>query len=45
MAPRTRARVLTFGTGQDADVRAVDVKLDSAGRVSFTTSPPAATHR
>ncbi|MFD7629524.1 UDP-N-acetylmuramoyl-tripeptide--D-alanyl-D-alanine ligase [Streptomyces sp. NPDC059851] len=36
MAVRTRARVLTFGTAPDADVRAVDVTLDSAGRASFT---------
>ncbi|MCJ0875247.1 UDP-N-acetylmuramoyl-tripeptide--D-alanyl-D-alanine ligase [Streptomyces sp. AP-93] len=36
MASRTRAQVLTFGTGPDADVRAVDVVLDSAGRASFT---------
>ncbi|MFF0754611.1 UDP-N-acetylmuramoyl-tripeptide--D-alanyl-D-alanine ligase [Streptomyces sp. NPDC004267] len=36
MAPRTRAQVLTFGTSQDADVRAVDVVLDEAGRASFT---------
>ncbi|GAA5216874.1 UDP-N-acetylmuramoyl-tripeptide--D-alanyl-D-alanine ligase [Streptomyces thinghirensis] len=36
MAARTRARVLTFGTGNDADVRAVDVALDASGRASFT---------
>ncbi|MFI5867240.1 UDP-N-acetylmuramoyl-tripeptide--D-alanyl-D-alanine ligase [Streptomyces sp. NPDC051546] len=36
MASRTRAQVLTFGTKPDADVRAVDVVLDSAGRASFT---------
>jgi UDP-N-acetylmuramoyl-tripeptide--D-alanyl-D-alanine ligase len=36
MASRTRARVLTFGLAQDADVRAVDVRLDEAGRASFT---------
>ncbi|MEU5215956.1 UDP-N-acetylmuramoyl-tripeptide--D-alanyl-D-alanine ligase [Streptomyces sp. NPDC020807] len=36
MAPRTRARVLTFGTGDDADVRAEDIRLDPFGRPSFT---------
>ncbi|MFD5780431.1 UDP-N-acetylmuramoyl-tripeptide--D-alanyl-D-alanine ligase [Streptomyces sp. NPDC126933] len=36
MASRTRARVLTFGTGNQADVRAVDVALDTSGRASFT---------
>ncbi|MGW3929440.1 UDP-N-acetylmuramoyl-tripeptide--D-alanyl-D-alanine ligase [Streptomyces microflavus] len=36
MASRTRARVMTFGTGNDADVRAVDVALDASGRASFT---------
>lgn len=36
MAPRTRAQVMTFGTSNDADVRAADVVLDEAGRASFT---------
>ncbi|WP_078856374.1 UDP-N-acetylmuramoyl-tripeptide--D-alanyl-D-alanine ligase [Streptomyces sp. NBRC 109706] len=36
MASRTRARVVTFGVRQDADVRAEDVALDSAGRPSFS---------
>ncbi|MEU3733709.1 UDP-N-acetylmuramoyl-tripeptide--D-alanyl-D-alanine ligase [Streptomyces sp. NPDC033538] len=36
MASRTRARVLTFGTGNGADVRAVNVALDTSGRASFT---------
>ncbi|MBT2511548.1 UDP-N-acetylmuramoyl-tripeptide--D-alanyl-D-alanine ligase [Streptomyces sp. ISL-98] len=36
MASRTRARVLTFGIDNDADVRAVDIALDPSGRASFT---------
>ncbi|QWC86739.1 UDP-N-acetylmuramoyl-tripeptide--D-alanyl-D-alanine ligase [Nocardioidaceae bacterium] len=36
MAPRTRARVLTFGRDAAADVRAVDERVDDVGRVSFT---------
>lgn len=36
MASRTRGRVLTFGTGADADVRLGDVTLDRLGRPSFT---------
>ncbi|WP_329563416.1 UDP-N-acetylmuramoyl-tripeptide--D-alanyl-D-alanine ligase [Kitasatospora sp. NBC_01266] len=36
MAGRTRARVVTFGEGSGADVRAQDVRLDSTGRPSFT---------
>jgi UDP-N-acetylmuramoyl-tripeptide--D-alanyl-D-alanine ligase len=35
MAERTDARVLTFGTGQHADVRAVDVTLDEVARPRF----------
>jgi UDP-N-acetylmuramoyl-tripeptide--D-alanyl-D-alanine ligase len=35
MAPRTRARVRTFGTGSTADVRYDDVSLDELGRPSF----------
>jgi UDP-N-acetylmuramoyl-tripeptide--D-alanyl-D-alanine ligase len=35
MASRTRARVVTFGLGA-ADVRAVDVRLESLGRACFT---------
>ncbi|WP_405582994.1 UDP-N-acetylmuramoyl-tripeptide--D-alanyl-D-alanine ligase [Streptomyces sp. NBC_01190] len=35
MAGRTAARVLTFGTGPGADVRAEDVR-DEGGRASFT---------
>jgi UDP-N-acetylmuramoyl-tripeptide--D-alanyl-D-alanine ligase len=36
MAPRTRARVLRTGLGDDAEVRAVDVAVDGEGRASFT---------
>ena len=35
MASRTTARVMTFGHSADADVRAVDVQLDPAGRARF----------
>ena len=35
MAPRTRARVVTFGTAAHADVRAEDVVLDDLGRPGF----------
>ncbi|RBY85579.1 UDP-N-acetylmuramoyl-tripeptide--D-alanyl-D-alanine ligase [Blastococcus sp. TF02A-30] len=36
MAPRTRARVLRTGRGQDADVRAAEVTLDGSARARFT---------
>ncbi|MGY1707082.1 UDP-N-acetylmuramoyl-tripeptide--D-alanyl-D-alanine ligase [Geodermatophilus sp. SYSU D00697] len=36
MAARTRARVLTTGRADGADVRADDVVLDEAGRAGFT---------
>ena len=36
MAPRTKARVLTFGGHPSADVRATDVALDDEGRARFT---------
>ncbi|MEH3078961.1 MAG: UDP-N-acetylmuramoyl-tripeptide--D-alanyl-D-alanine ligase [Quadrisphaera sp.] len=36
MAERTRARVVTFGWGSAADVRAEDVRVDEMGRPSFT---------
>ena len=36
MAPRTRARVLTTGLGEEAAVRAVDVVLDGSARARFT---------
>lgn len=36
MASRTQARIVTFGEGESADIRAVDVQLDSGGRPLFT---------
>lgn len=36
MASRTRARVVTFGRAEGADVRATDVALDAVGRACFT---------
>jgi UDP-N-acetylmuramoyl-tripeptide--D-alanyl-D-alanine ligase len=36
MAPRTVARVLRTGRGEDADVRALDVTLDESARARFT---------
>ncbi|WP_017557839.1 UDP-N-acetylmuramoyl-tripeptide--D-alanyl-D-alanine ligase [Nocardiopsis baichengensis] len=36
MAARTSARVVTYGRGEDADVRARDVRMDGAGRAAFT---------
>ncbi|MGF1430094.1 UDP-N-acetylmuramoyl-tripeptide--D-alanyl-D-alanine ligase [Kitasatospora sp. LaBMicrA B282] len=41
MAPRTRAKVVTFGESAGADVRAQDVRLDATGRPSFTLITPA----
>ena len=35
-APRTRARILTFGEAADADVRASDVALDALARPAYT---------
>ena len=35
MRSRTRSRVVTFGVGDDADVRAADVRLDGLARPSF----------
>jgi UDP-N-acetylmuramoyl-tripeptide--D-alanyl-D-alanine ligase len=35
MAPRTAARVVTFGESEGADVRATDVRLDERGRASY----------
>ncbi|MDQ1539492.1 MAG: UDP-N-acetylmuramoyl-tripeptide--D-alanyl-D-alanine ligase [Actinomycetota bacterium] len=35
MRARTRSRVVTFGRGEDADVRAADVRLDGLARPSF----------
>ncbi len=36
MAGRTRRRVVTFGEGLDADVRATGVDVDAGGRAGFT---------
>ncbi len=36
MTSRTRARVLTFGLAEDADVRGTDVEMDVLGRPAFT---------
>ena len=36
MRSRTQARVVTVGTSADADIRAVDVRLDALGRAAFT---------
>jgi UDP-N-acetylmuramoyl-tripeptide--D-alanyl-D-alanine ligase len=36
MAARTKARVLTFGLAEHADVRGADVELDATARPSFT---------
>ena len=44
MAARTRARVLTTGRGDDAEVRATDVVLDDAGRAHFTLQAAGAAH-
>jgi UDP-N-acetylmuramoyl-tripeptide--D-alanyl-D-alanine ligase len=35
MRSRTQARVVTVGSSADADIRAVDVRLDALGRASF----------
>ena len=40
MAERTRARVLTFGTADRADVRVSDLELDPLGRPHFTLTTP-----
>lgn len=40
MAPRTRARVVTTGVDASADVRAVDVTVDSAARAAYTLVTP-----
>src|SRR4051794_5302111 len=44
MAPRTAARVVTTGLGEDADVRATDVQLDEAARARFTLVAGGAEH-
>lgn len=43
MAQRTAARVVTFGRGAAADVRATDVVLDADAMPSFTLVTPTAT--
>ncbi|MGA8210644.1 MAG: UDP-N-acetylmuramoyl-tripeptide--D-alanyl-D-alanine ligase [Nocardioidaceae bacterium] len=45
MASRTRARVTTFGSGQDADVRVGHVELDGLGRPSFDLTADGTTVR
>src|SRR5579863_1414681 len=40
MADRTAARVVTFGRGSEAAVRAVDVRVDGSGRARFTLATP-----
>jgi UDP-N-acetylmuramoyl-tripeptide--D-alanyl-D-alanine ligase len=40
MAERTAARVITFGRGSGAMVRAADVRLDAHGRPEFTLVAP-----
>ncbi len=40
MAERTAARVVTFGRGSEAAVRAVDVRVDGSGRARFTLVTP-----
>ena len=44
MAPRTRARVLTTGTGPAADVRATGISLDDAARPRFTLAAAGEEH-
>ncbi|MER8104370.1 UDP-N-acetylmuramoyl-tripeptide--D-alanyl-D-alanine ligase [Kitasatospora sp. NPDC094016] len=41
MASRTKAKVVLFGESPAAHVRATDVRLDAAGRPSFTLTTPA----
>jgi UDP-N-acetylmuramoyl-tripeptide--D-alanyl-D-alanine ligase len=45
MAPRTRARVVTTGRGEGADVRATGVTLDDAARARFTLAAAGEEHR
>ena len=44
MAPRTVARVLATGRGEDADVRALDVTLDETARARFTLAAAGEQH-
>jgi UDP-N-acetylmuramoyl-tripeptide--D-alanyl-D-alanine ligase len=41
MTARTKGRIVRFGLGPDADVRAEDVRLDAWSRPSFTLRTPA----
>jgi UDP-N-acetylmuramoyl-tripeptide--D-alanyl-D-alanine ligase len=41
MRSRTAARVLAFGTGSSAEVRATDVEFDELGRAAFLLHTPA----
>ena len=43
MRSRTQARVVTVGTSVDADIRAVDVRLDALSRPTFTVEALAGT--
>ena len=40
MRSRTQARVVTVGRSADADIRAVDVRLDALSRAAFTVVTP-----
>jgi UDP-N-acetylmuramoyl-tripeptide--D-alanyl-D-alanine ligase len=40
MADRAGGRVVTFGTGPDADTRGTDVRVDDEGRASFALHAP-----
>jgi UDP-N-acetylmuramoyl-tripeptide--D-alanyl-D-alanine ligase len=40
MSGRTRARVVTYGTGAEADVRAEDIEEDDRARARFTLRTP-----
>jgi UDP-N-acetylmuramoyl-tripeptide--D-alanyl-D-alanine ligase len=42
---RTRAKVVRFGTGPDADVRGEDLRLDPSGLASFTLRTPGGSER
>lgn len=43
--PRTRARVLRFGTAADADIRGEELRLDPSGLASFTLRTPGGSER
>ncbi|MCW2713716.1 MAG: UDP-N-acetylmuramoyl-tripeptide--D-alanyl-D-alanine ligase [Frankiales bacterium] len=42
LAGRTSARVVTFGTGADADYRAEQIEVDDGGRARFVLATPSA---